>query len=128
MLSLQDVRQFALSLPDAAEQDHHGFPSFRVRSKIFMTQPDDDFVHVMVEPDDIREAVAEDGDACEEVWWGQQLSAVRVHLSRVDPALFRELVTDAWRRRAPKKLRAAFDNVNGLDGSSSTNTVPRADR
>ncbi len=109
MLTLDDARRFALSLPEAVEQDHHGFPSFRVRGKIYLTQPEDTYVHVMVEPDEILAAVAEDGEACEEVWWGKRLSAVRVHLARVDPAQFEELVLDAWRRKAPRSMVKAFD-------------------
>lgn len=36
----QQVHAIALGFPEAVEQDHHGFPSFRVRSKIFATLPD----------------------------------------------------------------------------------------
>ena len=36
-MSPTDVREIALALPDAIEQDHHGRPSFRVRGKIFAT-------------------------------------------------------------------------------------------
>ena len=57
MSTQDDVRRFALSLPEAEEQDHHGFPSFRVGGKIFATLPDAEHVHVMLEADDIRAAV-----------------------------------------------------------------------
>jgi hypothetical protein len=110
MLTLADARAFALSLPEATEQDHHGFPSFRVRGKIYVTQPTDTYVHVMLDADDIEAAVAESPAACELVWWGKKPSAVRVHLAEADPVIYRELVTDAWRRRAPKTL------VEELDG------------
>lgn len=116
MLPLEDARQFALSLPEAVEHDHHGFPSFRVRSKIYLTQPDDSYVHVMADEDEIRAAVAEDGEACEEVWWGKRLSAVRVYLDRIEPAHFEELVVDAWRRKAPKTLVKQFDAAQEASG------------
>lgn len=109
MLTLEQARNVAMSRPEATEQDHHGFPSFRVRGKIYVTQPDDTYMHVMVEPDEIRAAAAENAEAYEEVWWGKTLSALRVHLAQVDPAQFEELVTEAWRRKAPKTLVKEHD-------------------
>jgi hypothetical protein len=43
------------------------------------------------------------------LWWGKKLSGCRVELSRATTPLLRELLTEAWRRRAPKKLLARFD-------------------
>ena len=37
MVSTDEARRLALSLPDAVEQDHHGRPSFRVAGRIFAT-------------------------------------------------------------------------------------------
>jgi hypothetical protein len=37
VVSVDQARRFALSLPEAVEQDHHGRPSFRVAGKIFAT-------------------------------------------------------------------------------------------
>ena len=61
---------FALSLPEAVEQDHHGIPSFRVRGRIFATVPDEDHLRIMVDEGEIRAAVAEDPEAFAELWWG----------------------------------------------------------
>jgi hypothetical protein len=35
MLTFAQVLALAAALPDAVEQDHHGFPSVRVKGKIF---------------------------------------------------------------------------------------------
>lgn len=99
----------ALGLPEAEEQDHHGIPSYRVRRKIFATVPDREHLRIMVDEPDIRAAVYEDPDACREFWWGSKLACVVVELSRVDRVLFTELIVDAWRRKAPKKLVRAYD-------------------
>ena len=56
---MHPAHAFALSLPEAAQQDHHGIPSFRVRGKIFATVPDDDHLRVMVDEGEIRAAAAE---------------------------------------------------------------------
>jgi hypothetical protein len=98
------VRELALALPEAVEQDHHGMPSFRVGGKIFATLPDDRHVRVMAAEGDILAAVAEDPAACSEFWWGARLACVAVELARADPRLLEELLTDAWARRAPRRL------------------------
>jgi hypothetical protein len=46
-----EARHLALALPEAVEQDHHGFPSFRVRGRIFATLPDDTTLRVLVDED-----------------------------------------------------------------------------
>jgi hypothetical protein len=48
MATLQQVRKFIATLPEATEQDHHGFPSFRVADKIFATLPDPLHLHIML--------------------------------------------------------------------------------
>jgi hypothetical protein len=41
MVTTDEVRSLALSLPEAVEHDHWGKPSFRVQNKIFVVlQPD----------------------------------------------------------------------------------------
>src|SRR6201993_4314694 len=37
VVTVDEARALALSLPEAVEQDHHGKPSFRVGGKIFAT-------------------------------------------------------------------------------------------
>jgi hypothetical protein len=101
---------FALTLPEAVEQDHHGMPSFRVRGRIFATVPDEDHLRVMVDEGEIRAAVEEDPEAFAEMWWGARLSCVVVDLRVAPPDQVRELLTEAWRRRAPKRLVRAFDD------------------
>jgi hypothetical protein len=95
-----DVRKVALGFEDAVERDHHGFPSFRTSRRIFATMPDDRHLRVMLGEEDIRAAVAEWPQWCEELWWGRRLSAVQVELSRCDARVVAELLEDAYRRHA----------------------------
>jgi hypothetical protein len=104
MVTAQQARSLALSLPQAVEVDHHGFPSYRVGGKIFATQPDAEHLHVMVDESAIREAVAVDPEACAEKWWGKRLACVRITLAQAEISLIEELLTDAWRRKAPSSL------------------------
>lgn len=102
---MTDLRAVALALPEAEEKPHHGFPSFRVRGKIFATWPEPGFAHLMLDEDDIRAAALADPDACAERYWGEKLAALRVDLARIPPDALAMLVGQAWRRRAPAALR-----------------------
>lgn len=106
MSSAAEARQIALSFPEASEQDHHGFPSFRVDGKIFATLPDEEHLNVMLEEDDIRAAVAAHEEVCEEQWWGKKLTALRVELFAVERGLLEAWLGDAWWRRAPSRLKS----------------------
>jgi hypothetical protein len=102
---LVTVRTLALALPEAVEQDHFGRPSFRVRGRIFATLPDSEHLNVMIDAFDVDGVVREFPSACQELWWGKKLSGVRVNLHAAPPELISELLTTAWRRRAPRSLK-----------------------
>lgn len=98
------VRQIALALPEAVEEDHHGRPSFRVVGKIFATLWDEQHMNVMLDEPGIRTAVHGNGNICAEFWWGKRLAAVQVALDRADEPLVAELLADAWEGKAPQRL------------------------
>lgn len=100
MISADQARRLALSLPDAVEQDHHGRPSFRVKRRIFATLWDAEHMNVMVDEPGIHTAVQAHPEVCAEVWWGRRLAAVRVDLRRADAQLLGELLSDAWEAKA----------------------------
>src|SRR5437899_12853100 len=104
MADAEDVRTIALGLPEATEQPHFDIPSFRVRGKIFATLPDADHLHAMLSEQDIHAAVGELPGHCEEKWWGKRLSAVRVALPGMNRDLLAEILTDAWRNKAPRTV------------------------
>src|ERR1700733_3104999 len=106
MLSPDDARRLALSLPDAVEQDHHGRPSFRVGGKIFATLWDSEHMNAMVDEPGIHTAVEAHPGVCAEVMWGKRLAAVRVDLRAAEEPLLSELLADAWERRSGRELPA----------------------
>jgi len=109
-VTLEDVRRFALSLPETTEEPHHERTSFRVRGKIFASAlPDGDSCNVLLDEPDARAAVFEDADVFGELWWGKRLVGVKVDLAAADLARMEELLTEAWLRRAPKALAAEVD-------------------
>jgi hypothetical protein len=103
MVTAARVRELALALPEATEQDHHGRPSFRV-GRIFATLWTERRLNVMVEHDGILTAVQSRPDACSEMYWGKRLAAVQVDLDAADDALVAALLVDAWECKAPERL------------------------
>jgi hypothetical protein len=104
------VRRLALSLPEASEAPHHDMTSYRVAGKIFATvTPDGVGVHIFVGGDEVATYRAEYPGVVEELWWGRRVRGCRVTLADATTSLLRELLTEAWRSRAPKKLLAQFD-------------------
>jgi hypothetical protein len=104
MVSTEEARRLALSLPETVEQDHHGRPSFRVAGRIFATLWDQDHMNVMLDEPGIRTAVDAHSGICAEVMWGKRLAAVRVTLPAVDAGLLSDLLADAWEGKAPARL------------------------
>ncbi len=96
MISIDEARRIALSLPGAVEQDHHGRPSFRVDRRIFATLWDEQHMNVMLDEPGILTAVQSHPEICAEVWWGKRLAAVRVDLTVASEELLRELLEDSW--------------------------------
>lgn len=90
------VRRLALDLPGATEQDHHGFPSYRVGGRIFATLPSPDRLRTMPAEPAIRAAAAEHPGVCAEFFWGKRLACVETDLTLATEDLVRELLGDAW--------------------------------
>lgn len=106
-VDLDRLWRLALNLPEVVEADHYGRPSFRIGGRILATVPDEHHLNVMVDEAVARAVADGDPDAVELLWWGQRLAGVRVQLDAASVALVTELLDDAWRRRAPARLRRA---------------------
>jgi len=104
MTHVREVRRLALLLPQAVEQDHWGKPSFRVRGRIFATMPDFEHLNVMIDPLDVDAVISAAPGACDELRRGKETRCVQVNLRAADPGLVQDLLTAAWRRKAPKSL------------------------
>ncbi len=96
-VKLDEVRKFAMSLPDTTEEPHHTYGSFRVRGKIFVTiPPGGQLLHVFL-PDQKRElALALDPEFLEPVTWGTKVLGVRAHLSKANKSTVLRLVEQAY--------------------------------
>ena len=108
MATPDDIRRMALALPEVAEADHHGIPSFRVRVKIFCT------IHVAtprmmvkLDPEDQRNLAEAHPGVVEAVpgYWGRKGSTF-VAYQGADLPLIKTLLDLAWTNIAPARLRA----------------------
>jgi hypothetical protein len=125
MADLDDVQRLAAALPDVSEATSYGHRAWSVHGKAFVwerplrrpdwqalgLEPTGDAVlgvRVLDLPD--KDALlAEYPESCFTTPHFDGYPAVLVWLDRIEERLLAELITDAWRARAPKRLlRATF--------------------
>lgn len=111
-MRLDTARRFALSLPETTEEPHFEKSSFRVRGKIFATVPEGGrALHVQADPMEIDALVASSPEAFEPIVWGKRVMSdwVRVTLAAAPRDIVCDLLEDAWRRKAPRRVVAEHD-------------------
>ncbi|HTP39259.1 MAG TPA: MmcQ/YjbR family DNA-binding protein [Steroidobacteraceae bacterium] len=102
-MTLDQVRKFALSLPEAEELPHFDRTSFRVRGKIFVTaRPPETHIHIFVGDEHREPALAMYPEHVEKLFWGAKAVGLRVSLPKAPPSMVRDLIRTAWETRAPK--------------------------
>jgi hypothetical protein len=104
-MKIDAVRSHALALPEVTEQPHFDYASFRVRGKIFATVPPDErHVHIFVAEPQREVALALHGEFVEKLFWGSKVVGLRVSLAKAKAAAVKDLVRQAWKTKAPKRL------------------------
>jgi hypothetical protein len=107
----KQLERVALSLPEAHEQPHFDRRSFRVGTKIFLTMTaDGKEAMVRVTPQERLEMLLETEPSVFFSYggWTTRNGSLGVRLAKVDTAQMTELVTESWRRIAPKRALAAL--------------------
>jgi hypothetical protein len=106
-----DLRRIAMALPEVQEKVTWEVDiTFRVRDKIFVVMGEEGgSASVKASVEAQQALVASDPETFSVSHYTGRYGWTTVDLSRVDSAEMRELVEEAWRRTAPKKLVAAFD-------------------
>jgi len=103
--NLDQIRRYALSLAEVTEQPHFDYVSFRIRGKIFLTvPPDGKHLHVFVAEEQRELALAVHAACVEKLWWGGKVVGLRVDLAKAEGKDVKELIDQAWARKAPKTL------------------------
>ena len=111
MVTDDDVRRIALSLPETTEGPCYGTPGFRVKGKLFarIREEGDVLVVFVSDLDEKAALLASEPEVFFSTPHYDQHASVLVRMGAIEADEVTELVTDAWRLRAPKRLAASFD-------------------
>ena len=110
-----DFRELALSLPEAIEKETWGIPTFRVRDKMFAIAASDlSRASVKSTLDEQRALTHMDPATFSVAKFVGKHGWIGIALDRVDPGELRELVIEAWRMTAPKRLVKVWDDQHPL--------------
>ena len=104
LMTVDDFRDIALSLPDAVEKAHMGHPDFRAAGRIFATlHADDEWGTVMLTPEEQREFLRSHPKVFvpSSGAWGRQ-GCTNVRLAAADEATVRGAMLLAWQRIVAK--------------------------
>jgi hypothetical protein len=108
MVTEDDVRRVALSLPHTTEKPSYGTPGFRVKDRLFARiREEGDVLVVWVAGEGEKQGLigAEPAKFFTTPHYDGHPS-VLVRLPAVDVGELTELLTDSWRLRAPKRVAA----------------------
>jgi hypothetical protein len=104
-VTLGQLRAMVMSLPEVIERQTWGKPTFRVQNELFVTlAPDGSSATFKSSPEEQQALIATDPDTFTTAAHLGRHGWITVLLERADKSEMEELVTDAWRRAAPKRL------------------------
>ncbi|MBS0589403.1 MAG: MmcQ/YjbR family DNA-binding protein [Proteobacteria bacterium] len=115
MISWEEAKVAALSLPGAQERDHFGSPSFRVDGKIFAQISarggSESRAVLKLSPADQTALIAAFPETFSSIpSWGKH-GWTYAQLDSIDAMLFRDVLVKAWQRVASKKRIALFEQT-----------------
>jgi len=114
MPTAEDVRAVALGLPEAVEQETWGHPTFRVRKKMFATlAADGSTATVKATREEQAALVQGDPETFFVPAYVGRHGWIGFHVALAEAEELVELVTEAWRMTAPKRVVRAFDDAVG---------------
>jgi hypothetical protein len=115
-ITYDTVRDIALRLPEVQDSTSYGTPALKVRGKLFVRLKEDGETIVLRTDSFERDYLMNTApqtffitDHYRDHPW------VLVRLRAADTAQLGELIEDAWRRVAPKRLIATLDAATGSD-------------
>jgi hypothetical protein len=111
MVTIEDVRRFALTLPRTTEALVRGRVKFRVGRLVFVSFSHDGSVMGFAFPKEQRSWLV--GGSPDKFMMPERSDLryhwVLVRMTAIDEKEMRELVIDAWRMAVPKSLAARFE-------------------
>lgn len=116
MATEDDVRRIALSLPETTEKPWFNTPGYRVKDKGFLrirSEAEGGLVVFVADLGEKDALLAADPSKFFTTPHYDGYPAVLVNLAAIDVDELRELITDSWRLKAPKRVLKAFDEQSG---------------
>lgn len=113
MITIEQARKAALSLPETEEKPHFHLTSFRIKNKIFATiHADKNYVMVVLSPVDQSVFCSYKKDVIFPVpgGWGKK-GATLIDLKKVRKTMFLDALTAAWKKVAPSKIVEKYRNL-----------------
>lgn len=106
MVTEEDVRRVALSLPHTTERPSYGTPGFRVKDKLFARiREEGDVLAVFVAGETEKQGlITSEPEKFFTTAHYDGRPMVLVRFATVDVAELTELLTDSWRLRAPRRV------------------------
>jgi hypothetical protein len=105
-MTLDQVRQFAMSLQDVTEEPHFEYMSFRIGMIFATAPPGGEYLHIFLDEAERMSALERYPDFLEELFWGKRAIGVRVLLSAAKAEVIRTLVETAYSAKAAKRTKA----------------------
>lgn len=129
MITGNELRGLALSLPGVEERETWGEATFRVRERIFvMLAPDERSAGLRTSKQEQEALVGSQPETFAVSAYTGRFGWVTVRLDMVEAEEIRELVIDCWRRTAPKRVVAAWDAAQGPEPAQAPEPAQRTER
>jgi hypothetical protein len=112
MVTVHDVRAWAMSLPRTEEHLIYDHVKFRVGKIVYASVSPDETIMGFGFPKEERAALvaAEPAKFCLPRISDQRFNWVHAQMAAIGVAEMRELIIDAWRMVVPKRLAAAYQS------------------
>jgi hypothetical protein len=110
-MTLEEMREIALSFPGAEEGISYGRPSFKVNKKFFtrLRHEDDSLVILEVSFDEREMLMEVEPQTFHFTAHYKDYPSVLARREQLDPGQFRSFLERRWRRIAPKREVKAWD-------------------
>jgi hypothetical protein len=109
-MTFEQVRLLALALPKAQEGTSYGTPAFKVDGKLFARlHQDGESLVVKIDPGERTMRMKADPETFYITDHYLNYPWILVRIAGVDPDDLRDLLVEAWRLSAPRRLVADYD-------------------
>jgi hypothetical protein len=110
-MTFEQVRLIALALPKVEDGTSYGTPAFKIRGKLIARlHQDSESLVVKIDPGERAMRMKADPETFYITDHYLNYPWVLVRISSVDPDDLRDLLEDAWRSSAPKRLVSEYDD------------------